>query len=50
MAEMPIGRMLAYWAAKDPARRAVTHEDQTITREALEARSNRLARASRTSG
>lgn len=45
MAEMPIGRMLAYWAAKDPNRPAVTSEDASITREALDARSNRLARA-----
>ncbi|MEQ9641062.1 MAG: AMP-binding protein [Alphaproteobacteria bacterium] len=45
MAEMPIGRMLGYWAAKDPNRPVVTNEDKSITREALDARSNRLARA-----
>lgn len=43
-APMPIGGLLAYHAAKDPLRPAVTYHDVTITYAALDSRSNRKAR------
>lgn len=41
---MPIGELLAYHAARDPARPAVTCNDITLSYGELEARSNRKAR------
>lgn len=45
MSLMPIGRLFAWLAAQDPARPAITFEGETLTRLALEQRTNRLARA-----
>ena len=43
-AELPIGELLAFHAAKDPSRPAITFGDITITYAELDARSNRRAR------
>ncbi len=45
MPEQSIAQLLADRAAEDPDRPALTHEGVTLTRGALEARTNRLARA-----
>ena len=45
MSLMPIGRLFAWLAAQNPARPAITFEGETVTRLALEQRTNRLARA-----
>ena len=45
MALIPFVRALRLWAERDPRRRAVTDHARTVTREALERRTNRLARA-----
>lgn len=45
MAPMPIGRIPAFWAARNPDAPAITHEGRTVTRAEFEARTNRLARA-----
>lgn len=45
MAVMPIGRIPAFWAARDPKAPAITHEERTVSRAEFDARTNRLARA-----
>ncbi len=45
MAVMPIGRIPAFWAARDPDTPAITHEGRTVSRAEFDARTNRLARA-----
>lgn len=45
MAVMPIGRIPAFWAARDPHAPAITHEGRTVSRAEFDARTNRLARA-----
>ena len=45
MAEMPIGTVVGWLAARDPDRPAITHEGRTVTRSELDRRTNRLARA-----
>jgi len=42
--ELPIGELLAFHAAKDPSRPAITFGDVTVTYAELDARSNRRAR------
>ncbi len=42
--QLPIGELLAFHAAKDPARAAVTFGDVTVSYAELDARSNRRAR------
>jgi bile acid-coenzyme A ligase len=46
----PFGVAFADLAAADPSRPAITHEGRTLTREELERRTNRLARAYRQLG
>ncbi len=43
--QLPISKILAHWAAIQPDRVAIDHEGKGITWAALEARTNRLARA-----
>ncbi|HKW91733.1 MAG TPA: AMP-binding protein [Methylomirabilota bacterium] len=50
MAETPFGVLLGERARSDPDRPAVTCDDVTLSRAALEARTNRLARAYRALG
>ena len=45
MTALPIGRIPAFWAERDPDAPALTHENQTITRGEFDRRTNRLARA-----
>ncbi|MGF1456879.1 MAG: AMP-binding protein [Alphaproteobacteria bacterium] len=45
MGPLSISRLIALQAARDPHRPAITHDDVTVTRGELEARTNRLARA-----
>ncbi len=45
MSARPISQLMAYWAEQAPTKLAVTHDDQSITRAAFDARTNRLARA-----
>ena len=45
MSERPISQLMAYWAEQAPTKLAVTHDDQSITRAAFDARTNRLDRA-----
>ncbi|HSL57665.1 MAG TPA: AMP-binding protein [Acidimicrobiales bacterium] len=45
MSEMSIGAALAWLAARDPHRPAITCEGRTVTRAELDRRTNRLARA-----
>ena len=45
MAALSLSRILAHWAAQQPDRVAVSHEDRDVTFAQLEASSNRLARA-----
>ena len=45
MSEVSFSRLLAFWSDRDPNKPALTHDGITLTREELEARTNRLARA-----
>jgi bile acid-coenzyme A ligase len=45
MAIMPIGQIIGWLAEQDPDRPTITFEGRTVTRLALEQRTNRLARA-----
>ena len=45
MTSMPIGAAIRALAERDPTRPAITHEGRTVSREDLERRTNRLARA-----
>ena len=45
MSEVSFSRLLAFWSDRNPNKPALTHEGITLTREELEARTNRLARA-----
>ncbi|HEY4342808.1 MAG TPA: AMP-binding protein [Parvibaculum sp.] len=45
MPVLPIGRIPAYWAARDGGKPAITHEGRTVTWAEFEASTNRLARA-----
>jgi bile acid-coenzyme A ligase len=45
MSEVSMSRALAYWCEKDGTKPAVTHEGKTVSRQEIEARTNRLARA-----
>jgi len=45
MTEMPIGQIPAFWAARDGAAPAITHEGRTVSRAEFDAHTNRLARA-----
>ncbi len=45
MPALSLSRILAHWAAQQPDRTAVSHEGHEVTFAALDARSNRLARA-----
>ncbi|MGB3810793.1 MAG: AMP-binding protein [Parvibaculum sp.] len=42
---LPIGRIPAFWAARDANAPAITHDDRTISWGEFDARTNRLARA-----
>ncbi len=44
-AAISLSRILAFWARQDPDAPAITHEGRTVSRGALERRTNRLARA-----
>ncbi len=50
MAFIPLGRLPAHHAARDPRRPAITFGDEVVTREGLEARANRRARVLRSHG
>jgi len=45
MTILPIGRIAAYWAARQPSKPAITHEENSVTWAEFEANTNRLARA-----
>ena len=45
MSEGSFSRLLAFWSDRNPNKPALTHDGITLTREELEARTNRLARA-----
>ncbi|MBD3666894.1 MAG: AMP-binding protein, partial [Kangiella sp.] len=45
MPSLPIGQLPAYWAARNGAAPAITHEGRTVTRAEFDAHTNRLARA-----
>jgi bile acid-coenzyme A ligase len=45
MTQMSVGTALAWLAARDPHRPAITHGDRTVSRAELDRRTNRLARA-----
>ncbi len=45
MPALPMGRIPAFWAARNPDAPAITHEGRTVTRAEFDRRTNRLARA-----
>ncbi len=45
MALLSLSRILAHWAAQDPDVPAISFEEKTLTRQELDLRTNRLARA-----